>query len=299
MDSAIFNRSDNSCRISAVIPAYNREKTIRRCIDSVVNQTVQPYEIIVVDDGSSDGTLEILEKEYSDKVRLIRQNHRGAQAARNLGILNAEGDYIAFLDSDDEWLPDKLELQIKVLQKNRDAVIYGDYYVQTDWAGQAPKVYKSTIKRTKAGTRKICRVNGKSGYIYDEILRNSYCLFPMILTSKSNLIGIGLLDENVPSFQEWDTAIRLAKKCEFVYINKPFFVYHLHDGETISKSPKKEIDGLEYIYKKFEKEATGRFGNRETARRYKMLAKRCVKYRDIRLFKYFIKYAICNMDVRI
>ena len=99
--------------ISVVIPAYNREKTIKRCIDSAMRQTYAASEIIVVDDGSTDKTLNIIEKEYNGAVRVIKQKHKGAQAARNAGIRIAQGEYIAFLDSDDEWLLDKLEAQIK------------------------------------------------------------------------------------------------------------------------------------------------------------------------------------------
>lgn len=101
---------------------------------------------------------------------------------------------------------------------------------------------------------------------------------------------MGLLDENVPSYQEWDTAIRLAKKNKFAYIEKPLFIYHLHDGETISKSAKKEIDGLEYIYEKHKEEIRSLLGKQELKQRYKGLMKKCAVYRDKRMFKYFFKY---------
>lgn len=285
-------------KVSVIVPAYNREKTIERCIGSIAGQTLPPYEVIVVDDGSSDRTAELAEKcGGGPRVRVIRQDRRGAQAARNCGILNAEGNYIAFCDSDDEWLPDKLEAQVEALRRNEDAVVYGDYYVQTDWAGRVPKAYRAAAGKPEAGARRLCSVGGKSGYVYGEMLRNSCCLFQTLLTSRSNLMGIGLLDEEVPSFQEWDTAIRLAEKHEFIYLERPLFVYHLHDGETISKSTKKYIDGLEYIYGKFEKEAESVLGHKEITRRHRTLLIRCVEYGDARAFKYFAKYAAGIMSM--
>lgn len=283
--------TDTLYKISAVVPSYNREKTIKRCIDSIINQTYHVFEIIVVDDGSSDNTVSIIEKEYSDRVTIIEQNHKGAQAARNAGIRKAKGDYIAFLDSDDEWLPDKLELQVRELKKNENAVICGNGYIQTDWKNEIPLVYHShDVKHFRKGNRKIFRMRGVSGQAYHAILKNSFCMFQAILTSRNNLFEIGLLDENVPSYQEWDTGIRLAQKFEFIFIRKPLFVYYLHDGDTISKNSRKDIDGMEYILEKFKCEIISVFGCQELAARYKELMCRCIKYRDSRMIKFLFRY---------
>jgi len=101
--------------ITVVIPAYNSEKWIERAIESVLDQTVKPFEIIVVDDGSTDSTAEIV-GEYGDCVRYIYQENAGAGAARNKGIEQAKGNWIAFLDADDQWYPHKLESQIAILR---------------------------------------------------------------------------------------------------------------------------------------------------------------------------------------
>ena len=103
--------------ISVVIPAYNAGRFIRRTIDSVLAQTYTDYEIIVVDDGSTDNTAEIV-KSYGSKVRYIYQQNAGDGAARNTGIYAAKGEWIAFLDHDDEWLPEKLRLQMELLKRN-------------------------------------------------------------------------------------------------------------------------------------------------------------------------------------
>ena len=101
--------------VSAIIPTYNRARTIERAVNSVLGQSWQPIEVIVVDDGSTDQTTDILAR-YGDRIRLIRQKNEGPSAARNAGIKAARGQIISFLDSDDSWLPDKVERQVKLLQ---------------------------------------------------------------------------------------------------------------------------------------------------------------------------------------
>ena len=108
--------SKNSICISAVIPAYNAEKYITRAIDSVLGQTRPVDEIIIVDDGSTDNTAEAI-KRYGDKIQYIYQENAGVSAARNTGIKAAATDWIAFLDADDEWLPERIQLQVELLKR--------------------------------------------------------------------------------------------------------------------------------------------------------------------------------------
>ena len=106
-------------KISVVIPAFNAEKTIARAVESVLAQSRPADEIIVIDDGSKDNTADVI-RSYGDKVILIQQENAGASVARNAGLKNASGDWIAFLDCDDEWLPEKLKLQSEHLARNPD-----------------------------------------------------------------------------------------------------------------------------------------------------------------------------------
>ena len=125
----------SSPKVSVIIPAYNASKFIREAINSVLNQTYKDYEIIVVDgrDGSTDNTREIV-AEYGDAVRYFRQEDRGLSDARNKGILNSKGEYIAFLDSDDLWSENKLALQVEFLDSHRDVglVFYDVTHVKTN-----------------------------------------------------------------------------------------------------------------------------------------------------------------------
>ena len=212
--------------VSVVIPTYNREKTIERCISSVVNQTYKPYEIIIVDDGSDDKT-----------VKIIRQNHKGAQAARDLGVLNAAGEFIAFLDSDDEWVADKLEKQIQLVEKHKNSVIYCDCYIVDE------------AKRK----RRYWKLPGGNGNIYKFLLIHPGPMFQGLLVKREWLIEIGMFDEKLVAYQEWESAIRLARKYTFWHMKEPLFLYHMHSGETISKNGIKGIKAYIYIVLKHHK----------------------------------------------
>lgn len=223
-------------RISVVIPTYNREETITMCLDSVVKQTYHPYEIIVVDDASTDSTVKVIKAYQNELVRVIQCSHnKGAQAARNIGIREAKGDWIAFHDSDDLWLPNKLEMQKEAVEKSGFDVCAGGG-IQKKGNEESP----------------IC-LNGFSGNIYKEVLeQRMYIMYPTLLVKKDILEEIGNLDESVVAYQELDTSIRLAQKNNIIYINKPLFVYVIHD--TMFRNSKRGLRGVKYLYKKYYKE---------------------------------------------
>ena len=238
----IKEQSLNNLFISVIIPMYNRSKTIIECLDSVCAQTFKNIEIIVVDDFSTDNSIDLVSSYRDNRVKLIRlEKNSGAQVARNRGIIEAKGEWIAFNDSDDLWEKDKLEIQTKELEKinfNKDTVIHSNCFCldknnSNFWEWKLPIIERES---------------------YTSLLEKSPPMFEALLTSKKALLEIGLLDENVPSYQEWDTSIRLAKKCKFIHIEKPLFTYIFHDGETISKNHKRDIEGYLYIINKFKKE---------------------------------------------
>jgi glycosyltransferase involved in cell wall biosynthesis len=118
--------------ISVIVPAYNTSRTIAETLDSVLAQTFEDYEVVVVDDGSPDDVAELVARSYP-QVRLVRQENRGLAGARNTGIKEAKGEYVAFLDSDDVWLPRKLELQVEQIKTHPEAdVFYADCYFWKD-----------------------------------------------------------------------------------------------------------------------------------------------------------------------
>ena len=225
-------------RVATIIPVYNREKTIERAIVSTLKQICPVYEIIVVDDCSTDNTVQIVEELAcrDSRVKLICHNtNKGDQAARNTGIRNATGEWIAFLDSDDEWLPNRLQAGFDLQEREGFKVIHSECY----------------ITEGKDITPRNMGILSLSGNIYKKLLKRPFPMFQGLLVKCECLERIGYLDEAIVSFQEWDTSIRLAKHYEFGFVSEPLFIYHrCHSGDTISKDKRKEAEGYYQIVEK-------------------------------------------------
>lgn len=207
--------------ITVVVPAYNRAATIERCVDSIRPQTYPHWEVVVVDDGSTDDTREVTRAVAANdpRIRLVEHGQRrGAQAARNTGIREARGEWIAFLDSDDEFLPHSLETRLlRAIEEGRDVV------------HSACRVRKSD------GRVHAYHVPRLSGHVYTQLLRHEGPVFPGLLVKRAALERIGLLDEEITAFQEWDTSIRLARSFEFSFEPRPTFIYDCSRADAMSK----------------------------------------------------------------
>lgn len=226
-------------KISVIIPAYNRAGIIRDAITSVLTQSVTPYEIVIVDDCSTDNTSKIIDAINAPNIRYIKLNKQsGAQVARNIGINAAKGDWIAFNDSDDEWLPTKLEKQIESLKDvdyNIWTVLHSNFYIATE----------------NSKTLDLADYSDFNGVnVHAKLLEKRGTTFPSLLTSKAALKKINFLDENVLSFQEWDTSIALSKFCRFIYSHEPLFIYNQFYSDSISKDTANYIKGYQYIINK-------------------------------------------------
>lgn len=221
--------------ITVVIPARNRAQTLPACLDSVLGQTQPAAEIIVVDDGSTDDTAAVLAGYATRGVRHVRlPESRGAQAARNLGVQCASCEWIAFQDSDDTWMPRKLELQRTALEAAGGSV----------WT----VVHGDGLRRDeRQGTIAPYPVVATEGDCHALLLQRPGPLFPTLLTSRTALARAGGLDEACPSYQEWDTAIRLARHCRFVHVHEPLFTWVWHASETISKDAQRALQGFVYV----------------------------------------------------
>jgi len=211
--------------VSVVIPTYNRAHLVERAVRSVLSQSFSNLEVIVVDDASTDGTREQVFALKQADPRLLYLRHetnRGAQAARNTGIRAANGNYIAFLDSDNEWLPSKLERQMSLFINNGREIKPGVVYAGFKWQYDDGRPSTEQTPRFK-------------GYIYKEALREWIADTSTLVVRKDLLYKAGLFDERVRAYQEWDLCIRLARHAEFDYIPEPLSIYHIHSGPTISK----------------------------------------------------------------
>lgn len=265
-------KTKNNPPVSVIIPTYNRTHLIGRAIQSVLNQTYQDFEIVVVDDASKDNTEEVVKSFNGEKIIYLRhKNNRGAQAARNTGIKAAKGGWIAFLDSDDEWLPQRLEVGLSLAHKTGVSVVHSECY----------------IKSSNDNELKIYGIPHKSGNIYEDLLRHPGPMFQGLLVKRECLERIGYLDEAIISYQEWDTAIRLARYYKFGFVEKPLFIYHRHEDETISKDRKRDADGWAQIVEKNCKDILEIAGKKALQRHYIILAG---KYYSVREFEISSKY---------
>jgi glycosyltransferase involved in cell wall biosynthesis len=237
-------------QISVVIPARNRAKTLPACLDSVVRQTYPATEIIVVDDGSTDETEKIVLEHSDPRIRYIRlETSQGAQAARNRGVELARSEWIAFQDSDDIWLPEKLAVQVETLAHHnfdKRLVIHGDGIRQDE----------------QSGAEELIRLPLTTGDCYRQLLLQAGPMFPTLLVSRWSILEAGCLDNDCPSYQEWDTAIRLSRICRFVHVRQPLFIWKWHAGETISKDFVRDLRGFDYVIHQHREEIIAAHGYR-------------------------------------
>jgi glycosyltransferase involved in cell wall biosynthesis len=205
--------------VSVVIPAYNRRQLLIQAVRSVFAQSYGEWEAIVVDDGSTDGTENVSAEFADERLRLIRHPaRRGPAAARNTAIAASRGRIIAFLDSDDEWLPEKLEKQMNAFAEAPADV--GVVYTGT-WRSFKGKKYGIPSPSIRV----------KEGDVLNTVLRGVYLVpTPAAAVKREYLDRIGLFDEALPALEEWDLWIRLAKACRFSYIPELLTVSHYTPG---------------------------------------------------------------------
>lgn len=192
-------------KISAVVPTYNRRELLKRALLSVFSQTSLPTEVIVIDDGSTDGTEAMLRREFP-QVNYYRQENLGVSAARNLGIQQACGDWLAFLDSDDEWLPEKLANQKAALAANPEHKIC---HTEENWIRDGVQV-KVPQKYAKTG-----------GWIFTDCLPLCAISPSTVLIHRSVFTDIGLFDVQLPACEDYDLWLRISANYPVLLIEQP------------------------------------------------------------------------------
>ncbi len=202
--------------VTALIPAYNAAATIRRAVDSILAQTCQNYEIIVIDDGSRDATAEIIASHYGDQVRLLRLTHNmGESGAMNEGIKIAKGELIAFLDADDEWLPEKLAKQVAALERNPSAALATCGARFVDGQGR--------VLRDAAG---IFSHNISPAEVWRLLLARTMLAKPCVVARATALRAVGLFNTGLLVGADQDMWIRLAIAGEIEFVPETLTVVH-------------------------------------------------------------------------
>ncbi|MCW4005719.1 MAG: glycosyltransferase family 2 protein [Candidatus Bathyarchaeota archaeon] len=222
--------------VSVVIPTCNRANLLRRALDSVFAQTFTDFEILVVDDGSTDNTEQVV-RQYDDPCVTYFRNKtkRGANFSRNTGISHSKGTFIAFLDDDDEWLPTKLEKQLAVFKQGNDSL--GAVYTGFEMVTYDNRRVKSLPK-----------YNGK---IFHKLLEYNYVgTTSTVMVKKHVLVEINGFDEVLPSSQDWDLWLRIAKRYEFDFVPEILINYYI-TRNSITTNRTKTANGLFHFFLKY------------------------------------------------
>lgn len=206
-------------RVSVIIPTFNRAQFISRAIQSVLKQTFRDFELIIIDDGSTDNTREIIELN-NYRIRYYFQENKGVSSARNLGIQVANGEYIAFLDSDDSWRKFKLTLQMAFLEQNPD---YKICHTNEIWYRNGKHLNQ------KKKHRKF------SGWILEQLL-------PLCIVSPSSVVihrevfdKIGLFDETLPVCEDYDLWLRIGVLFPILFLDKPLIIKYGGHADQLSQ----------------------------------------------------------------
>ena len=230
--------------ISVIIPCYNREKLIKRAIKSLQDQTYSNIEIFVVDDCSTDNSVQVIKKqmETDSRIKLLEnQTNSGANYSRNQGIRAAKGSYLSFLDSDDEWTPETLELLYKKI---------------TNCPEKVGAVYSGMLKILGEEKQKIYPKH--RGEVFKKLMtEGTIGTYPLI--KREVFEKVGLFDEHEilrkGGHQDYEMWIRIAQFYEFEYVNKLTLIYHFQQDSitfnTLIKNPEKKIRAYLYIWNKY------------------------------------------------
>lgn len=224
--------------VSVILPTYNRAHLIEKSIKSVLNQTFRNFELIIVDDGSNDNTTVVVKNMDDPRIKFIKCiENKGANVARNIGVEFAQGKFIAFQDSDDEWFADKLAKQVAAMEgaSSLVGVVYSGYWRIQD------------NKKMYIPTDDTIRLEGD---ISDELLKSNFIGTPTILVRKECFEKIGAFDERLPRFQDWDLVIRLSKYYDFRYINEATMNAYLQT-DSLTLNQKAQLIAYKMIFEKY------------------------------------------------
>lgn len=224
-------------QVSVVIPAYNSMAYLPDTLDSVLKQTFTNFEVLIINDGSSDNIVEWASKIIDPRVKLISQANQGASVARNTGIINAQGEYVAFLDADDLWEPTKLEKQVNCLDENSQVGLVHTWMLLIDRENKPTgRVMKSTVE----------------GNALHRIIERNSIACSSAMVRRSCFEDLGLFDISLHFAEDWDMWIRIASGYQFTVIKESLIRYRQHPNGKSKKYFSRLEDFRNIIEKAFE-----------------------------------------------
>lgn len=285
---------ENRNEISVIIPVFNGEKFIKRTLDNVFNQTFLPKEVIIVDDGSKDKTVEIVNKYIKDNIKLEKclkifyQENKGAGAARNKALENVSSEWIAFLDSDDLWEKQKLEIINKIIIKNPEIgiITHDEYEVEENNLD-----IKKYIPRHK---------NLKNENLFLQLCKGNIFSTSCMTIKKDVIEKAGKFDETLLSAQDYDFWIRCSEYSKVIYLENPLATYVIRSNNITSNTYRRYKCEMK-ICKKYLEKMILKFGKKESR---KIIIKRVIQIHKVGLylslknkqflsfFKIFLKFPI-------
>jgi glycosyltransferase involved in cell wall biosynthesis len=204
--------------VSVILPVYNRAGWVARAIESVLAQTYQRLELLVIDDGSTDDTLRVLES-FGSRITILKQSHAGAEAARNLGLEHARGEFVAFIDSDDVWYADRLCSQLPLFDRTEVGLVFGNAAL-VDYRRTPPRCLKRTF---------FDGVRPSRGRVTKDLIRGCFVPFSSVLMRRGCFAEAGgfALGRVAADYLKW---VEISAGCEFDYVPDPVFEYAIHPG---------------------------------------------------------------------
>ena len=232
-------------KVSVVIPAWNRRGSLRMSVESVLRQTFTDFELIVVDDGSTDGTMEAIADITDPRLRrLAHEVNRGVSAARNTGIKAARGAWVAFQDSDDEWLPLKLEKQMARLEGAGPEVV-GCYTGIAEILKLPKNDGRTSLLYVPAPPQRIVE-----GDLYLAQFYRWFVAPQTLMVRRSELLAIGCFDESMLAHEDRDLTLRLAQRGRFLLVDEPL-VFRRYSDNSIVRDEHKMMSEWEGFFKKY------------------------------------------------
>jgi len=212
--------------VSVIIPTFNRRQWLAATVRSVLEQSFQDIEIIVVDDGSTDGAADMLRDEFGDRIRVESLPHnQGRSTARNVGWALATGEFVAFLDSDDLWLPEKLSLQLPHFQRREVAMVHC-------WVGKTGQTGERLEPESSALEREF-EAAGARGYGYGGITQTWCRMYTSAVVLRRDLLRrTGGFDPRLSNFEDWDLLWRVARLGEVATVPETLVLHRTHPGNT-------------------------------------------------------------------
>jgi glycosyltransferase involved in cell wall biosynthesis len=233
-------------KVSVIIPTYNYGHFLRESIQSVLDQTFGDFEVIVVDDGSTDDTKQMVSSIADPRIKYIYQENRGVSAARNTGISACCGDYVALLDSDDIWVPQKLELQVRILDSRPEvSVVCSDVNIIDEHTG----VFINTLWNND---RRLGPFNPRMApkKLFRRLLSRGCFIHPSSTLFRREVFDeVGLFDESLRTHEVWDMSVRVLLRFDMALIDIPLVNYRQHDTSLSTQWHEMHDDGISVLYK--------------------------------------------------